>query len=203
MNKATGIAAFILGAAVGSGATWYFLKDKYEKLAQEEIDSVKEVFSKRASDISEKDEPQNDIEDVPEEATVKELDSYKEFVSKVEYTDYSTNKVAKEKTEEKADEPVYEEKPYVITPEEFGELDEYDRISLTYYSDQLLADENDELVEDVERVVGFESLAHFGEYEDDSVFVRNDRLKCDYEILADHRKYTDVIKNLPSRGDIL
>lgn len=202
MNKATGIAAFILGAAVGSGATWYFLKDKYEKLAQEEIDSVKEVFSKRASDISEKDEPQDKIEDIPEEPTDKELDSYNEFINKVEYTDYSTNKTTEDK-QEKVDEPDYEEAPYVIMPEEFGELDEYDQISLTYYSDQVLTDENNELVEDVDRVVGFESLNHFGEYEDDSVFVRNDRLKCDYEILVDHRKYTDVLKNLPHRGDIL
>ena len=202
MNKATGIAAFILGAAVGSGVTWYFLKDKYEKLAQEEIDSVKEVFSKRTSDISEKDEPQDKIEDIPEEPTVKELDSYKEFVSKVEYTDYSTNKTAGIKQEKAAD-IEHEDNPYVITPEEFGELDGYDEISLTYYSDQVLTDENNELVEDVDRVVGFESLNHFGEYEDDSVYVRNDRLKCDYEILMDCRKFTDVLKNLPHRGDIL
>ena len=39
-------------------------------------------------------------------------------------------------------------------------------------------------------VVGMESLTHFGEYEDDSVFVRNDRLKCDYEILMDERTYS-------------
>lgn len=202
MNKATGIAAFILGAAVGSGVTWYFLKDKYEKLAQKEIDSVKEVFSKRASDISEKDEPQDDVEDAPEEPTDKELDSYKQFMNKVEYTDYSTNKTTEDK-QEKAETITHEDNPYVITPEEFGELDGYDEISLTYYSDQVLTDENDELVEDVDRVVGFESLNHFGEYEDDSVYVRNDRLKCDYEILMDHRKYTDVLKNLPHRGDIL
>ena len=203
MNKATGIAAFILGAAVGSGVTWYFLKDKYEKLAQEEIDSVKEVFSKRASDISEKDEPQDDVEDTPEEPTVKEVDSYKEFVNKLEYTDYSTNKTTEDKQEKAAD-IEHEDNPYVITHEEFGELDEYDEISLTYYSDQILTDELNELVEDVENTVGFESLAHFGEYEDDSVFVRNDRLKCDYEILLDNRRFSDVIESLPpSRGDIL
>ena len=63
------------------------------------------------------------------------------------------------------------DKPYVISPEEFGEYEEYEKISLTYYGDQVLADENDELVEDVEGAVGFESLTHFGEYEDDSVFV--------------------------------
>lgn len=54
-------------------------------------------------------------------------------------------------------------------------------------------------VDDVEEIVGEESLTHFGEYEDDSVFVRNDRLKCDYEILLDQRNYSDVTKTMPHR----
>ena len=89
------------------------------------------------------------------------------------------------------------DKPYVITPEEFGDLDDYETISLTYYADQILADDNDVIVDDIEDVVGFDSLNSFGEYEDDSVFVRNDRLKSDYEILLDQRKYSDVIKRRP------
>ena len=55
------------------------------------------------------------------------------------------------------------------------------------------------VVDDVEEIVGEESLTHFGEYEDDSVFVRNDRLKCDYEILLDQRNYSDVTKTMPHR----
>ena len=62
--------------------------------------------------------------------------------------------------------------------------------------------EDDEKVEDVDNVVGLESLAHFGEYEDDSVFVRNDRLKCDYEILLDQRTYSDVIKQRPHQTEV-
>jgi hypothetical protein len=53
----------------------------------------------------------------------------------------------------------------------------------------------------VDDVVGFESLNRFGEYEDDSVFVRNDRLKCDYEILLDRRKYSDVVNKKPHEVD--
>ena len=93
-------------------------------------------------------------------------------------------------------------KPYVISPDEFGEFEDYERISLSYYADQILADEDDEKVEDVDNVVGLESLAHFGEYEDDSVFVRNDRLKCDYEILLDQRTYSDVIKQRPHQTEV-
>ena len=44
MNKARGFVMFVLGAAVGSVATWQYTKKKYERIAQEEIDSVKEIF---------------------------------------------------------------------------------------------------------------------------------------------------------------
>ena len=91
---------------------------------------------------------------------------------------------------------------YVISPEQFGENEDYDQISLTYYADQVLADENDEMIEDVEEMVGFESLSHFGEYEDDSVFVRNDDRKCDYEILMDQRLYSDVTKGMPRQMEV-
>lgn len=85
-------------------------------------------------------------------------------------------------------------KPYVISPDEFGEMEDedYDKVSVTYYADGVLADEYDEVVENVDEIVGEESLTHFGEYEDDSVFVRNDKLKCDYEILLDQRNYSDI-----------
>ena len=50
-----------------------------------------------------------------------------------------------------------------------------------------------DIVDDPEKIVGFESLGHFGEYDDDAVYVRNDRLKCDYEILRDPRRYEEAL----------
>lgn len=55
----------------------------------------------------------------------------------------------------------------------------------------MLADECGEEVDDVEEIVG-DGLEHFGEYEEDSVFVRNDAKRCDYEILKDLRNFSDV-----------
>ena len=89
-----------------------------------------------------------------------------------------------------------------IQERRFGENEDYERISLTYYADQVLVDENDEMIEDVEEMVGFESLNHFGEYEDDSVFVRNDAKKCDYEILLDQKLYSDVIDEMPHQMEV-
>ena len=59
--------------------------------------------------------------------------------------------------------------PYVISPDEFSENNEYETESLTYYSDGVLTDEYDNPIEDIERLVGSDALTHFGEYEDDSV----------------------------------
>ena len=98
--------------------------------------------------------------------------------------------------------PVSEAGPYVIPPEQFGDDEEYEQISLTYYADGVLADENDEVIEDVEDAVGIDSLNHFGEYEDDSVFVRNDARKCDYEILLDQRTYSEVVEDMPHQMEV-
>lgn len=191
--KYNGLIAFLAGIAVGSVTTWYFVKKRYEQIAQEEIDSVKAVFSRDRASQEAAAECAKDLED-PVQNT-RDTAEYKTKLEECKYTNYSNSPIpaepAKVESKEVAD------IPYVIPPEEFGEFSDYSRITLTYYSDHILADENDELVEDVDDVVGFESLTHFGDYEDDSVHVRNDRLKVDYEILLDQRKYADIIKTKP------
>lgn len=187
---------FVAGVAVGSVATWKVLKDKYATMAQEEIDSVKERYSERVN----KHDDSSDESDVKEEVYT---DIYKTMASDYgSRTSYSAKyQPAEEKKDIKEVEVVKDnkkvDKPYVIPPEEFGELDGYETISLSYHADNVLTDDDYELVDDVDEVIGLESLTHFGEYEDDSVFVRNDRLKCDYEILLDHRKYSEIIEQMP------
>ena len=196
MNKTINFMMFVLGVAVGSVVTWRYVEKKYEQIAQDEIDSVKEVFSKREAEFTENTEARIKADNAKEKLSVIE---YAARLHEQGYTNYSD--MADEKPEEVKEEPMTVDKPYVIAPEEFGDLDDYETISLTYYADQILADDNDVIVDDVEDVVGFDSLNSFGEYEYDSVFVRNDRLKCDYEILLDQRKYSSVIRRKPHEVD--
>lgn len=194
MNKTKGFTMFVLGATIGSVATWRIAKKKYEQISQMEIDSVKEIFSRRESNADVEiisTEPRTAKVDKPEEKP--NIKEYAAMMEREGYTNYSNATVERGKEEKET----MEIKPFVISPEEFGEFEDYERISLSYYSDQILADEENEKVEDADNVVGLESLTHFGEFEDDSVFVRNDRLKCDYEILLDQRTYSDVIKQRP------
>lgn len=200
--KGTTFIAFLAGAGAGSAATWYFLKTKYEQIAQEEIDSVKKAFSNK----EEKEEKVKNPDKNPAAEFARnkpDINEYAKKLSKQGYTNYSNSEKAAESTKNPIPEsdPEVEfgaiDRPYVISPEEFGEFDDYTKISLSFFSDHVLTDENYEVVDNVDDMVGAESLNHFGEYEDDSVFVRNDRLKVDYEILLDQRKYSDVVASKP------
>jgi hypothetical protein len=115
----------------------------------------------------------------------------KEYTKQVDDLGYSGNLSVNEDDEEKEMDDTRE--PYVIMPDQFSEYADYDTISLTYYADGVLADDMDDVIEDIDEVVGEDSLNHFGEFEDDSVYVRNDERKCDYEILRDNRNYADVV----------
>lgn len=199
MSAFKSFVVFAVGAAVGSAVTWYYVKDKYAKIAQEEIDSVKEKFTFRAQEESAED--QKKAADLAKDKP--DISQYAKQLSSLGYKNYSqiSEEEPEEETSTDISEPETEKEeapkpPYVISPDAFGEAG-YDQISFAYYADHILTDENDDIVEDVEGTVGFESLNHFGEYEDDSVFVRNERLKVDFEILLDRRKYSDIAKSKP------
>lgn len=180
-TKLIGIVTFTIGAAIGSLVTWKFVEEKYKRIADEEIESYKEH-------VRRKQEAKIEVKPVePVNRKVEDLEPVRtEHVQIVRNLGYS---------EEKG-EVAAENKPYVIMPEEFGERD-YETISLTFYAgDEIVADDDGEIVEDVDTMIGIESLTHFGEYEDDSVFVRNEKTETDYEILLDARAYSDAVKKL-------
>lgn len=180
---------FTAGAVVGVIATSNYFKTKYERIAQEEIDSVKRAFSApQQSEPTEADtEEEIIVKPDPEEVT-----AYNEIISTQGYGSATTAPV----------DPIGKEvkgvrKPYVISPAEFDTEDDYEVYSLTYYADGVLTDEQDNPVENVDDMVGRDSLNHFGEYEDDAVHVRNEGMQCDFEILRDLRNYSDVFRNGP------
>lgn len=200
MKNSVGFLIFIAGAAVGSAATWYYAKKKYERIAQEEIDSVKERFTIVNNYVGPQDSDEAKAKELANKAKEKpSVADYAKQLSKEGYTNYSNADISKEDTDVK---DRVDEVPFVIPPEEFGEIEEYDKISLTYFADGVLTDDEYEVIEDVERTVGSDAVNHFGEYEDDSVFVRNHRLKVDYEILLDQREYAEVISERPYLGGV-
>ena len=213
-QKIVNVLIFAVGAAIGSAATWKFVKDKYEKIAQEEIESVKKVFSDRFNSSDEETSSEESDEEMSEEDPVSdcrticweeledldpsELEEEEYQADLIEYEDIAN--IYKEGGADNM--PTSEPRePYVIEPVEFGELDDYKTFELTYYEDGILEDEDYDIVKNPEEILGPDALGSFGEYEDDSVFVRNERLRADFQILKDYRTYDEARSIGPGRVD--
>ena len=187
-DKMGAIIAFVAGAAIGSIVTWKLVEKKYKVLADEEIESVREVYKRKL------DEKQKEKTEEKEEN--KDRDEKNNHAVLVHNLGYSGEYNEEEIGEVDVINP-QKAKVYVIPPENFGELD-YEMESLTYYADGVLAfDLTNVVVQDKDSLVGRGSLNTFGEYEPDSVYVRNDNLKKDFEILLDRRKFSDVVSDKP------
>ena len=184
---------FVTGAAIGSVVTWKLIEKKYKDLADEEIESVKETFKNRK---------QIKIND--KEKSEKFITKYKDSKDKIE--DIVSNEKYNIENEEEVDdecnytidvnEGVEVVNPHIITPGEFGEYNEYKIKTLIYYADNVLTDENDNPITllEMEEMIGVDSLDHFGEYEDDSVYVRDENNEIDYEILRSEKMFSEIPK---------
>lgn len=88
------------------------------------------------------------------------------------------------------------EAPYIITHDEFFDKEnEYEDQKLTYYEDDdTLVNENDRPVDDL-TLVGEDHLARFGHGSRDRniVYVRNDKLEMDFEIVLAKGSYLEAL----------
>ena len=181
---------FAADAAVGAISTWKFVEKKYRKIAETEIEDDRNVYKKYSEDVinaAKEDDEKDSIADVDElSVNVEEAKKvHKEYNKIIKDTGYNNG----EKKE------VDNSKVYVISQDEYGENDDYELRELTYYADKFLADEYDELVEDVDKIIGWEKLNALEESNADAVYVRNEELKIDFEILSVLDNYKD------NRGD--
>jgi hypothetical protein len=90
-----------------------------------------------------------------------------------------------------------EEIPFVISTLEFeNEFPEYDKITYTYYEEEdVLLNENEEVVQEIDLVVGITNLQRFGDGSKDLeiVYIRNHELEADYEIRRMGGSYVEEV----------
>lgn len=173
MNKniLSNILMFAAGAAVGSVVTWKLMQVKCEQRIQEEVESVREAFDK-LEDIAE----EADKEDEPEDAKI------------VDNIIRENNYDGQNEGEEVDDDMVG---PHVITYDDFAE-NGYEGESLYYFTDGVVTDLMYNVMDDYEDLIGDDFAEHFGEEEPDVVYIRNDKLKTDFEVLRDERRFSEV-----------
>jgi hypothetical protein len=200
-SKIINVLVFAAGAAIGSAVTWKVVKSRYDRIIAEEIESVKEAFAE--SDVASSGEPtepetddEEDLVERPKQIDWDELEDLDEDDNE-DMVEYS--RIVANYTNEKGGARNMANEPKVISPYDFGELDGYHQIELTYYADGFLEDDDYNIVEDAEELLGPDALNTFGEYEEDAVFVRNDFLRTDFQILRDYRTYEEARSAGPGR----
>ena len=208
-KKLFNVLLFTAGAAVGSLVTWKVVKTRYERIAQEEINSVKETWARmmreESNETEQTDDQDDDDEDDSDEEEFENDEPEYDQATVIAYHEIANMyKQSGDKTEndEEGEGGQDEEVPYVngpvlILPEDFGDGDyDHELYCLTYYADGVLADDWGKKY-DVDETIGEDSIEHFGEYVEDVIHVRNERLNADYEVARDPRNYADVIQNNP------
>ncbi len=149
----------------GFGLATFLAKSKYEEMANEEIQAMREYVKKKThedSDSSKKAQVERHEKDMTE---------YEKVV-----TNYSGKKEEVEIVDGR--------QPYRIPEEDFVVDDEdFDKVTLEYYTETECLYENGELVPNDEEIVGKDNLNLLHGYSDDTIYVRNEKLGIDYEVI--------------------
>ncbi len=211
--------SFVGGAVAGYFFAGYRLKDYYKDIAGQEIRQAREYYTaiskKGAEDINKVAE-----EMVPPEelAAAKAMLQYRgkspakddprvELIGGTQppmdvIIQNVFNKSAAGEDDATEDElrRRSEEAPYIVSKREYFESTlEYEQETLTYYTmNNVLCEQDDTVIDDIDDVVGQENLQHFGHHSGDPnvLYIRNDYLEKDYEILLNHQDYTEVVAGL-------
>lgn len=201
------IAVGFFGAGVVAGVAYgiRYTEDEVRRVEDEIAELRKKFWDEKA--------------EIKEEAKVSEIANveidraaiYNGIVSRQEYTDLPEDTVYSngeaEPEEESEDDPdalpiedlrIFEVRdpnvPYMITEEEFRvNEDDHTQTSLVYFiKDDILVDEDEQIVNDVEALVD-SCLDNFSVHTPVTVvYVRNERLKLDIEVVLDTDDYIDI-----------
>jgi hypothetical protein len=205
-------AIFAFGATVGFLAGKKYYEDFYADLAQDEIDSVKEAFSKYPVKVEE-DRSSEHEEDrcrtAPNPLSRSSLDGNPYEQAKQNYnlvgvevkSEPNVKKVKSEPNVKKVTVTVSEpdpDVPYIISEVEFSEeYDHHEKLTLLYYRlDDVLCDDADDVVEDAEGVIGLEALDALDR--ETTVWVRNETLGIDCEVIALNKSYAEDVHGIVS-----
>ena len=218
-------AVFVAGSLVGGLATYCVTKAKIEKEKEEEISSVVETFKNKEQlylDHFETMHKLDDLSDKVDEALNKDAtedNPHNIYIrnSKLKekmYSDFFKEKPANEDISDEDEEEddrmvinspdVENDYPYNITAEEFGDYIDYDTNTLYYFQcqngeDYVVLDEADNIIQDPVAMIGDDFMDHYDEDETDPdvVYIRNDKLRQDYEVLRSEYTYEEYMENNP------
>lgn len=194
-------AFFILGTAVGSGATYYILNKRLEKhyadKADSEIQSVKDVYLAKCADLDKVrklHDAKNRVEDIIFNSGYDGKDAAYESMHE-ESSDCNGDE---DEEDIEADllyptEGDINPKPYSITPTEFvHSMTNFDKETLLYFEDGgvVIGANDDRVIDSPEDILGIDFTSLFGEFEEDVAYIRNETIATDFEVIKNEGRWS-------------
>ena len=187
------VAIFSVGVGVGVAASMTYFDKKYQKLADEEIESCRQAFSKPKV-VLVKDEKVEEVKILEGETAVSGVmpnvySSSVQLETKA-YSDY----YAPKKVEEAETLSPREDEPFDISVDEYEEDTEFMKVTLNLYlTDGALVYEETEELADEGSTVGLENLDDFSRTSFSSAYFRNPKNNIDYEVIKVDGSYRELI----------
>ena len=192
---------FLGGAGIGSVITWLVVKEKYRSQAQEEIESVKETFTRINKEAIEKAAAAKNKPDISVYAEAMgriRQDAEKERTGTMDM-EYPDTEVEDDELED--DEPG---RMYEITPSEFASYtNDRTKVTLFRFSDDVFTDEMYEKVDPRDWLTGYlvllddntplDPIDYVRKMSKDEICVRNFDLNLDIDICTQDMTYTDYM----------
>lgn len=190
----------LLGGLVGGGAGFVvgakIVQKKLNTKHEEEIESVKQAFKQyycTKEETSTAVIDRKDLHDKPVLVQKSSIDEKPETNNTVNYgqryiePEVAVNIIKDEEIHERLRD---KSKPYVITEEEYYSSN-YKTKTLWYTDDGIISDELGNVLsdDDIDILVG-DALVHFNRNTNETLYVRNDEDKTDYEIAYNEMNYT-------------
>ena len=211
MSKNTIISGFV-GALLGAGISWFITNCYWGSKNKDEIEAYKTYFNNKIKKLEDQlnigqtepkliDIPNQDAKVIEESKPI----SYHSIIK--DHYNIETDDISDDEDfiKEREIENKPKEKPYLIHMDAFtGDDDihyqsEYSHISLDYFAgdNKVTLMDTNELLDNPDKVLGYDWRLHFGDekfgYDENTVYVRNDVRRVDYEIVRDKGYYCQII----------
>ena len=192
------IIGFIMAGYTGYKIGYNNSKKIYENLADEEIKTVKEHLIKYYT----KNPSQNDISknNINKKENIKQIEDNGNKIDygKIYRTETVSERIPGHPVDSDLDLVLKKEetdaitKPYIITADDFHDS-EYECVTLLYFQDKVLTDDDYNQINNIGIVGGYPILDQMGLFEpSDCLYVRDDKNGIDYEILSEERKFSKI-----------
>lgn len=190
---------FITGYLLGSR----ILKNKYNKKADEEIESVKKTLEEHYKKINSDLFHDNGCEKISNDLPKESKNNKESNETKTKYYNYAAQYSTVDNNENAGNSLLKtKKKPYIISTEEFEQSDYYAETLYLYKNGELRDCDGSLVKSEVGKeslywrdLVGSNIILSILEKKDDCTYIRNDKIKMDFEILLEAENENDLSSN--------